>query len=325
MQLHVGEIDTTWTADNLIYRSSIWKDGKLLSAGYRKFFNWGEHEQLSPVPTDISTCELVEKIDGSCLIASTNMIRTRGTFDARMHENGYEVDTLIKRYPKAFDVPTDQTWLFEWVSPTHKIILNYGDLDMFLTGIVYHKDYSYARQFYLDEFAKVIGVKRPRTYHFGSMDEMLSAVRDLKGQEGLCVYSSNGQVIHKVKSAWYLALHRMKSELNNLDSIIDLWLSLGKPKYLDFYNHVVTTFDYELAEQCKGMLSRVCDASQVVADIYEGMLTFIGRLTGTRKDKALKIISAYGKTSRSGFVFTLLDGKGLGDDAIKKLLWQVIV
>ena len=39
---------------------------------------------------------------------------------------------------------------------------------------------------------------------------------------------------------------------------------------------------------------------------------------------AAKVFGAYGNTNRATFLFKLLDGKQLDDDAIKKLIYQVL-
>jgi len=45
--------------------------------------------------------------------------------------------------------------------------------------------------------------------------------------------------------------------------------------------------------------------------------------TPGRKVQAQQILAAYGNTNRAAFVFTLLDGKSLSKDQLKKLLYQV--
>jgi hypothetical protein len=44
----------------------------------------------------------------------------------------------------------------------------------------------------------------------------------------------------------------------------------------------------------------------------------------SRKEQAQLVISSYGETNRAAFVFKLLDGKSLGKEEYKKLLFQVL-
>ncbi len=143
----------------------------------------------------------------------------------------------------------------------------------------------------------------------------------------MVVYSKNDQMLHKVKGAWYLKLHYLKSELSNIEKVLDVWLEQGMPEYQTFYNYIFTTFDYELAEQCRGMISRICDAKKEVDLIVSGMNDFVNnrlKTLPTRKLQAEQVISAYGNTNRASFLFKLLDGKSLGKEEYKKLLFQVL-
>ena len=134
-------------------------------------------------------------------------------------------------------------------------------------------------------------------------------------------------MLHKVKGAWYLALHHMKSELSNVEKVMDVWLEQGMPDYNTFYSYIVTSFDYELAEQCRGHISNLCDARKEVDKIIEHMRGFINsnvRHLTTRKDQAVTILKSYGETNRSGYLFKILDNKPLEKDDYKKLMFQVM-
>lgn len=345
-------IGTKWTQDNKHLRSSLWNyEGELISAGFPKFTNFGENPEHFPVPQSLKNCTVVEKLDGSLLIVSKYkgkyILRTRGTVDAHTMDNGHELtefesylDRIDKLISELMDTPYNDTpfsdyldtWpvsvLFEWVSPINKIVINYGDkADWYLVGMVVHKDYKLAFQDLLDEFAKEIGVKRPATYTFSDVNDLLQNVEQWKGKEGVVVYSHNGQILHKVKGAWYLALHHMKAELSNIEKIMDVWLEQQMPDYNTFYTYIVNSFDYELAEQCRGHISNLCDARKEVDKIIEHMRGFINskvRTLPTRKEQAITILSSYGETNRSGYLFKLLDNKPLEKDDYKKLLFQVL-
>ena len=86
---------TTWTPDNIIFRSSIWDmDGNPVSLSYKKFFNYDESPTIDPAPESLAGTSALEKIDGSTCIVSdwrkNRIIRTRGTVSAITLENGHE-------------------------------------------------------------------------------------------------------------------------------------------------------------------------------------------------------------------------------------------
>ena len=330
---HIG---TKWRQDNKHLRSVVVNyEGEVISASLPKFTNWGENPEHFPVPTSLQNCTVVEKLDGSLLIVSKYkgqyILRTRGTVDASTMANGHELElfksTILN---KLYD--NNDTWnysvLFEWLSPINKIVLSYGDEpDWYLVGVINHDDYSLTPQFVLDRYAINAEIKRPATYTFTDVNDLLQNVDQWKGKEGVCVYSKNDQTIHKVKGAWYLALHHMKSELSNIEKVMDVWLEQGMPDYNTFYNYIFTTFDYELAEQVKGMISRIADGKKEVNKIVDGMNDFVNnrlRSLPTRKEQAQLVISSYGETNRASFLFKLLDGKSLGKEEYKKLMFQVL-
>jgi len=331
---HIG---AKFTQANKIFRSSLWNnDGELVAAGLPKFTNWGENPDNFPVPTSLTGTTLVEKLDGSLLIVSQYkgqlILRTRGTSDASRLDNGYELELFRQRFERALKWQTPATWgvslLFEWVSPKQKIILNYGDQpNWYIVGIVNHDDYSLHSQSDLDLWGKTYGFERPVTYDFPSIDAFLANVDEWKGKEGICIYSKNGQAIHKVKSAWYLALHKMKEEFGSIEKLIDVWFTWGSPDYQKTEELVVNQFDWELFQTIRGDVSRICDGWKEVVKIEQAFQRFVDETLKplpSRKEQAVKTIAAYGQTNRASFIFKLLDGKTLGRDDQKKLLYQVL-
>jgi len=330
---HIG---TKWTQDNKHMRSVVVNyAGEVISASLPKFTNWGENPDHFPVPTSLKNATVVEKLDGSTLIVSKYngqyILRTRGTVDASKLANGFELELFKSTILNKLQDNND-TWnysiIWEWLSPINKIVLSYGDEPMWkLIGFIDHTDYSLATQDMLNLMAKKYDLLRPEIYTFTDISDMLQIVDKWQDKEGVCLYSKNDQVIHKIKASKYLLLHHLKSELSNIEKVLDVWLEQGMPDYQTFYNYIFTTFDYELAEQCRGMISRICDAKNEVDLIVSGMNDFvINRLKTlpTRKLQAEQVISAYGNTNRASFLFKLLDGKLLGKEEYKKLLFQVL-
>ena len=330
---HIG---TKWTQDNKHMRSVVVNyAGEVISASFPKFTNWGENPDHFPVPNSLKNATIVEKLDGSTLIVSKYngqyILRTRGTVDASKLANGFELELFKSTILNKLQDNND-TWgysiIWEWLSPINKIVLSYGDEPMWkLIGFINHINYSLAQQDMLDAMAKKYDLLRPEIYTFTDISDMLQIVDKWQNKEGVCLYSKNDQVIHKIKASKYLLLHHLKSELSSLEKVLDVWLEQGMPDYQTFYNYIFTTFDFELAEQIKGTISRICDAKKEVDLIVSGMNDFVNnrlKTLPTRKLQAEQVISAYGNTNRAAFLFKLLDGKSLGKEEYKKLLFQVL-
>jgi len=330
---HIG---TKWTQDNKHMRSVVVNyAGEVISASFPKFTNWGENSEHFPVPTSLKNATVVEKLDGSTLIVSKYngqyILRTRGTVDASTMANGFELELFKSTILNKLQDNND-TWgysiIWEWLSPINKIVLSYGDEPMWkLIGFINHINYSLAQQDMLDAMAKKYDLLRPEIYTFTDISDMLQIVDKWQNKEGVCLYSKNDQVIHKIKASKYLLLHHLKSELSSLEKVLDVWLEQGMPDYRTFYNYIFTTFDFELAEQIKGTISRIVDGKKEVNKIVDGMNNFVNnRLHSlpSRKEQAQLVISSYGETNRAAFVFKLLDGKSFGKEEYKKLLFQVL-
>lgn len=332
------KVGTEWTSENLHFRSSVWDDdGNLISAGFPKFFNWGEKPILSPVPSSLKDATVIEKMDGSLFIVSKfkgeYILRTRGTIDARVLDNGDEISVFEQNFlPYCDELNKSDTWdfslLFEWVSSTNKIVITYDDCpDWILIGGVNHSDYSLFAQERLDIIAETFDWKRPVRYKFSTITELLESVDSFNDKEGVVVYTKNDQTIHKCKSAWYLKLHHLKSELSSLEKVMDVWFYQNKVDYVTFYNYIAMTFDYELAEYVKGNISKICDAYKQVTKIVDGMTKFVEikvKPLKSRKEQAQLILSSYGDTNRAGYVFNILDGIELTNEHYKKLMFQVL-
>jgi hypothetical protein len=328
---HIG---AKWTRDNMIFRSSMWNSqGELISASFKKFFNWGEQPDLVEHPADLKHCNLPSKIDGSTLIISIYkgelIVRTRGTFNAAEHElTRADIPILKEKYPRAFEFHGDEcdySRVFEWVTPNNRIVIDYGpDIDMYYIAKIKHDDYSYASQRDLDVDAELYDWKRPPTYTFKTISDMVEGIKAMKGVEGICLYYGKDQQIRKIKSLEYLVKHQFKSQAS-FENVLDMFLEWGCPTYQEFEAKLVETFDYECFTMARGFVSQVCDGYREVKKILEGMDEFILKISTleNRKAQAQAIIQAYGATSRSCFLFVLLDRKPVTNDMIKKLIFQV--
>ena len=330
--IHIG---TKFTQKNKIFRSSIWStNGELLSAGLPKFVNFSENPENFPVPLSINNCAFVEKIDGSlCCIDYTNgqvCMRTRGTMSYTSLENAPDFEYCLSTNPSIIEwlkINPHCTVLCELTTPNLKIVLDYGLTPQFwLVGVVNKNDYSLMPQNELDNLAVELGIQRPNSFSFNTIEQLLAEVSKWVGREGICLYSNGGREIHKIKADSYLKLHRFKSNAT-LENTLELFFSYGRPSYQEFETQLQLQFDYECWNMVRGFASNVCDASKEVQKILEGFDVFVEktlRPLSTRREQAQKVLESYGTTNRASFVFTRLDSKLLTDDQVKKLFWQIL-
>jgi hypothetical protein len=333
--LIIPEVDAKWNKDNLHFRSLIVdKDGYVLSSGFPKFFNLGEKPDCYPDP-DKFTWYIEEKIDGSLVICDYvngcfNM-RTRGTSSYLSQENWKDFELLPQRYPKIleyFPFDSNLSLLFEIVTPNNVIVIRPQDVEFYFLGAVDKDTLKMLPLAASEEIRKVIGnPPEPKYYKFEdnqSLLEIAKLIKEWKGKEGIVVSYNNNQNKIKIKSDWYCWVHRIKSQLNSENNLIEYYVDMGMPNYQDFYTKIETEFDFEIANQLKSQISKMADAGEKIRKIVEGMKKFVSSLKyfETRKHQAEHILESYGNTNRASFVFTLLDGKELSKEQLIKLMHQ---
>lgn len=255
------EMEGFWDDNNKIYRSSIWRisDGYPVSLGYKKFVNYNELPAFEiPENTELGKFEAVEKIDGTCVIISKYkgelIVRTRGTVDAHIHTNSDDLFKLVDEL-KLWSVGLHpDTWgvsfIFEWVTPSNAIVLQYPKSKLFLTGMVKHSDYSYYEQSDLDFYARMYKWDRPERMLKDEYDNLFGFKKgtwkeacalwthfmtDHRKCEGYVLYFDRGQVLKKLKTGWYLVAHSLRFSGNYTKSLIAT---------LTCFNHLDSKKDY---------------------------------------------------------------------------------
>jgi len=325
------KIDVKWNEQNKIFRSSIWtNDGELVSGSFKKFTNLGEQPEFEPLDID-SDIEFIHKLDGSTLIVSKFkrelIVRTRGTHDATILDNGDEIPFLKQKYPLVFDnslLNSEQySIVCEWYSPRNVIVEREAEEPtLWLTGVIKHEDYSYLPQKQLDSLASEWKLERPLRYHFNSLSSMIESVNQWKKGEGIVIYGNNGQVLKKTKSDRYLLLHKIKSQLNSTKNLIEFYIEKEMPSAEDFYKIIETDFDYEIAFQLKDEIKKICEAGEKSKKYIDHILEVVHdiRTVETRKEQALMIKRNF--KENSSFVFSVLDGKIITKEQWIKIINQ---
>ena len=326
-----SEIGIKWDDDIARFRSIIVRqsDGFVVSQGLPKFVNWGERPDFQTWDESWKF-QARHKYDGSCLIISKYkgelIIRTRGTTDARQMPNGYEIDLLIKKYPDVFDNEHLNkeyiSIICEWITPTNIICLReFNEPTLVLLSIVKNENAEYENQSYLDYLGKLWGIQRPENYTYDSVVDCIADVDAWEGKEGVVLYSPDFQTLKKIKASQYLAIHKIATGMKSLGNILDLFLESPRfVEYQDFYNHVESTIDYEVAEKIKDDMKTITDAYvgyvHSVDTIKKEITNHISHYE-TRKEQAIAI-----QRNWTGWMvpvaFTILDNRDLDDKLVKK-------
>jgi hypothetical protein len=325
--IHRKEAGVKWNDKNKYFRSSLWdkETGKLISGGFRAFTNYGEQPDFEPLYENTSV-KAITKMDGSLLCVSMFkdelIIRTRGTVDATKLENGFEIEFLKKKYPKAFDnhfIDSEMyTLLYEWTTPSNRIVLKESnEPTLWLIGIVDHIDYRYVDQINLDNYAEEFGVERPKTYGitlytqgFG-IDSLKKQIEPLKDIEGVVIYDHmNGQILKKIKTLRYLELHRVFTGVKSVDHLFDLFVEYGTPIREEFEKQLASNFDWELVTTLKPLLDELYDRWMYIGKKVNDIVQYVHNpmfRECDRKLQAHKIMKDF--PDCTGIAFSILDRK----------------
>lgn len=332
------EIDAKWNTNNLYYRSLITdKDGNVLSSGWPKFFNVGEKSDLYPDPNTFKDWIIQDKLDGSLLIAdyvnNTFNMRTRGTASYVKQENARDFEVLPEKYPKVVEYLKNNnhlSLLFEIVTPNNVIVIRPKDVEFFFLGAVDKNTLKVLPSYELVEIWRSIGcVPMPQTYRMDNLKDVICVVnhvKEWKGKEGVVLCYNNNQNRVKIKSDWYCFIHRVKSQLNSEENLIEYFIDSGMPSKDKFYNKIETEFDFEIAKQLEEQITKISDAWISATKALDNIKDLVRGIKGfkTRKEQAQYILTTYKNCNRAPLAFSVLDGKEITRVQYIKLLKQFL-
>jgi hypothetical protein len=332
--LIVPKIDVLWKEDNLFYRSIIVDDkGTVLSCGWPKFFNSNEKPNLYPPPEQFRDWIIHDKLDGSLVIVdyvngSFNM-RTRGCVSHHTQSNHADFELLFQKHPIIKDFLKENSnfsLLFEIVTPNNVIVIRPKEVKFYFLGAIDKDKLQIASRHDLLEIWKQIGcIPSPKSYEIDNIKDLSSIiqlVKPWKGLEGVVISYNNNQNRIKIKSDWYLFCHKIKSQLNSTNNLIQYYVETGLLPFEDFYKKIETDFDYEIAFQLKHEINKICEAAIVVKKYIDNMIEMVHEIRNveSRKEKAIMIKTHYKKNS--SYAFWLLDNKPLTNLQWNKLMHQ---
>jgi hypothetical protein len=328
------EVDAKWNKNNLFYRSLITdKEGNVLSSGFPKFFNYGEKPDCYPDPEEFNDWRYEDKIDGSLLIADyvndTFSMRTRGTVSYTFQENAKDFELLTDKYPKVVNFLKENqhlSLLLEIVTPNNVIVVRPQQIEFYLIGAINKAGMVVVSPNDLTDIWRKIGpIPFPESYNFlntNNLSEISQTIKQWKGKEGIVISYNNGQNRIKLKSDWYVWLHRIKSQLSSTNNLIDFYIEKQLPDFEHFYEMIEIEFDYEIAVQLKEEIEKICDSGELSKKYIDNILDMIHdiRKVQTRKEQAEMIIRNY--KENSSYAFSILDNKEITKPQWIKLIYN---
>lgn len=202
--------------------------GKLVNRRYHKFFNVNEREEtLAHKLLWGHPHVILEKLDGSmvspCFVnGSLRWMTKMGITDTSM-----AAEVFVAQHPDYVEfaeryLSHGMTPIFEWCSNKNRIVLDYAEDRLVLTGLRDIVRGTYLLHDALEALGERYGIDVVKAYDYKS-EGLLDLVRQQEDSEGVVVRFDDGHMV-KIKSDWYVRIHKVKSLLENEREVVALVL-----------------------------------------------------------------------------------------------------
>ena len=206
------------------------KTGDIIRRPFHKFFNVNEREETQDHVVDLSRPHaILEKLDGSMI--APFIVDGELIFGTKMGATDVAkpVSEFVGRNPEyiKFAVEAiDNGWtpIFEWCSRKQRIVLDYFDDQLVLTGLRNMNTGVYALHGNLEAIGLAYAIPVVRAFEPQTdMKAFLEYVRDLEDLEGFVVRFDDGHML-KLKCHWYIQIHKAKEAILQDRNIVELIL-----------------------------------------------------------------------------------------------------
>jgi len=195
-----------------------------------KFFNLNQTEDTQYSVIKNHKLKFVsEKEDGSVISfvkLPNGLVRARSKMSfevaqAKMAQKIYQENTDIKRLVN-WSLDNDIIPVFEYVSPKNQIVLEYQNEELILLRL---RDNLTGKHLDLNDYSFKIGAVKVASFYdgFTSLDEIIEHVEKKTNKEGFVVQTLDPYGVDfffKIKTPWYVDLHRTLTEDVNRENII---------------------------------------------------------------------------------------------------------
>jgi RNA ligase len=204
--------------------------GEILRRPFHKFFNVNERDETQDYVVDLSRPHaILEKLDGSMIAPFRVDRQTIWGTKMGVTDVAKPVEEFVKNHPVYADfalglLTGECTPIFEWCSRKQRIVLDYKEDRLILTGIRENVSGEYWTHTEMCEYAEIFGIPVVRQFEPQTdMKAFLDYVRDLEDLEGFVVRFDDGHML-KLKCHWYLQIHKAKEAILQDRNIVELIL-----------------------------------------------------------------------------------------------------
>ena len=250
------------------------KTGVLISRPYHKFFNVGEKEETQLNKVNLHEPHIVlEKIDGAMIRSiptpeGFRLASKAGITDVAMNAEAFIADKPHYTQFIYKCIQKGTTPIFEWVSRKNRIIIDYPEDNLILTGIRYNDTGSYVTYKVMKQYASAWGIPVVKVVNGLSVQNIelfVKQVREWDDGEGVVVRFNSGHMV-KIKSSDYVLRHKSKDAITQEKNVISVILN-------DAVDDLVPLLTPEDAERVKSFQNAfwlaVEDVGTSIYDVYK--------------------------------------------------------
>jgi RNA ligase len=208
-------------------------DGKLINRRYHKFFNVNERDETAIHAIDWSRPHVIlEKLDGSMVSPCFVHGHLRWMTKMGLTDTSMEAEVFVASRPDYAEFARHYlkygfTPIFEWCSNKNRIVLDYPEDRLVLTAMRENDSGNYLLQDALERIGEHYGIEVVKAYDVSSSkhpSHIIDMVRAAEDAEGVVVRFDDGHMV-KIKSDWYVRIHKIKSLLGQERDVVSLILN----------------------------------------------------------------------------------------------------
>lgn len=289
--------------------------GVILRRPFHKFFNLNEREETTGI-IDFADFTFLEKLDGSMISPFISPVdggvvwaTKAGRTDISAMVASFVTKEPLARYEEFARtcLKIGITPIFEWCSPSCQIVIPYEKDDLILTGVR-----EMFTGIYLD-YAQMLRVAVDYNVPVVQQYTWLHSLPDLhvmKDREGYVIRHRRGHML-KVKTPWYLGLHRLLSSSMDPRILFGALLS-------DATDDILSQFDGERREMIETFFSSMRSALSTAATHLES----ISELARDRFTRAGFAASDDFEKPWKALIFRIWDGRQTGKEVVVRAARQ---
>lgn len=251
------------------------KNGEVVSRPYHKFFNINEKEETQTLNINLSKSHLIlDKLDGSMIrpIYYENSGQFRYGTKMMLSDVALVAETFAVQNPNYKKMLTflheqNATPIFEWCSRKNRIVIDYPEDKLILTGV---------RNLYTGKYWSYESMQNicdnyniPLVKAFGTTSDIqsfLEKVKSDKGVEGFIIRFDDGHML-KIKCDEYIMCHRSKDTIQKPRHIVSAILN----QTIDDLRAFVTEEDRKIIDNIEKILF---DEMNIIKNIYDNKFEY---------------------------------------------------